>query len=152
MLIPVLQGNVGLNIVWTKSSNFVQTLFKVCLKYVQIHTLFILCSNTGEKIHTLFNPCSNFFTFVHWLFNTKEMKWAILSFCSNLVQTFLLNSYIVQTMFKFQTLFKLCSKSNFVQTLFNVEFMERAIKFCSVQNSNFVWTLFNFIQTLSRHM
>ena len=123
----VLQGNVGLNIVWTKSSNFVQTLFKVCLKYVQIHTLFILCSNTGEKIHTLFNPCSNFFTFVHWLFNTKEMKWAINWILFKLGSNFF---------FKFIHCSNYVQISNFVQTMFKVKFCSNSVQ-CGVYGKGY---------------
>ena len=106
----VLQTNVGLNIVWTKSSNFVQTLFKVCSKYVQIQTLFILCSNSVVKVHTLFIECSNSVVKVHTLFNLCSHLFID---CSNLISWNVPHFQLVQSMFK------LCSKfnlySNYVQ-------------------------------------
>ena len=133
----VLLANVGseqsLNIKFMICSNSVQTPFKQCSNKVQIQTLFIHCSNSFIKIQTLFIVCSIFVLPFSW--SDLEGK-----LCSQFVQ--------VQGSQKCHILivFKLCSSynfkfipcSNFVQTLFNGQWIELLQK----SNSYSVQTLF----------
>ena len=123
----------SLNIKFMICSNSVQTLFKQCSNNVQIQTLFIHCSNSFIKIQTLFKVCSIFVLPFSW--SDLEGK-----LCSQIVE--------VQGSQKchIHIVFKLCSSynfkfilcSNFVQTLFNVEWIELLQK----SNSYSVQTLF----------
>ena len=81
-------------------SNSVQSLFKLCSNSNFVHTMFNISGKSSYSVLSLFS-------FVHGLFKSNKLKCVLLPSCSNFVQTFSLN---FQTLFRIQTLFKLCSK------------------------------------------